>query len=500
VKTSARTAGTLLAAGSLLLATASALPASAATNPALAWGPCPPATPSTNAPITRDPREVCATLRVPLDYADKADHRTIKLTISKIPSTSPHPEELLVEPGGPGEPGLDEPSRWTNTEPTAAALLGTYDLIGVDDRGVGNSTPVDCDLSPADLDFKVSVPYPAPDGDISANVAQARRVAQACEANAGAYLPYLTTSDIARDTDLIRAALGVAKISYYGVSYGTYRGAVFASMFPADTDKIVLDSVVGPSGTLAGIPGKAPATASAFGDFAAWAAQDDADHHLGTTPQAVRASYFRIAAHLDQHPRTNPNGGVLTGTMVRTVMPSLLEVQRTFKSLAALLQFGDGTLGSLPAGSLERTFPDNFESAQYAIMCGDSPASGSTADTAYYSAAVKASKTLYPLTDGAPSNIWPCSFWPRDAVHPPVRIGDAGPHNVMLLQNERDPSAWYGNAVRTRAALGHRATMVSVDAEGHGVDQADPCVASTLKAFLLGGQLSETDTRCPAVP
>jgi pimeloyl-ACP methyl ester carboxylesterase len=500
VKASARTAGTLLAVGSLFVATASALPASAATtSSALVWGPCPKAAPSTNAPITRDPREVCATLTVPLDYANKTDHRTIKLTISKIPSTNPHPKELLVEPGGPGEPGLDEPSRWSAL-PTGAALLGTYDLIGADDRGIGNSTPVDCDLSPADLDFTVAVPYPAPDGDISANVAQARRVAQACETNAGAYLPYLTTSDIARDTDSIRAALGVPKISYYGVSYGTYRGAVFASMFPSDTDKIVLDSVVNPGGTLPGIPGKAPGTASAFGDFATWAAQNDAKYHLGTTPQAVRAAYFRIAADLDRQPRTNPNGGVLTGNMVRIAMPSLLEVQATFVSLAALLDFGDGTRSSLPAGSLERTFPDNFESAQYAIICGDTPASGSTTNTAYYSAAVKVSKALYPLTDGAPSNIWPCSFWPSDAVHPAVHVSDTGPHNVMLLQNERDPSAWYGGALQMRAALGQRATMVSVDAEGHGVNQDNPCVASTLTSFLLDGRLPKTDTRCPAIP
>ncbi|MEV0067061.1 hypothetical protein [Amycolatopsis sp. NPDC050768] len=85
-------------------------------------------------------------------------------------------------------------------------------------------------------------PYPAPGGDIGTNVAYARRVADTCAKNAVAYLPYLDTKSVAQDMDRIRQALGARQLNYYRTSYGTYRGAVYASMFPRNTGKIVLDS------------------------------------------------------------------------------------------------------------------------------------------------------------------------------------------------------------------------------------------------------------------
>ncbi|GAA2447571.1 alpha/beta fold hydrolase [Streptomyces macrosporus] len=72
--------------------------------------------------------------------------------------------------------------------------------------------------------------------------ATARRMAGACAENGGPVLRTISTANEARDIDRVRRALGEARISVWGVSYGAYVGAVHARMFPHRTDRVVLDS------------------------------------------------------------------------------------------------------------------------------------------------------------------------------------------------------------------------------------------------------------------
>ena len=77
---------------------------------------------------------------------------------------------------------------------------------------------------------------------------RAKTYAADCEQKFGWLLPYMTTQDSARDMDSIRAALGQQKISYFGYSYGTYLGQVYATLFPGRVRRMVLDSIVDPAG------------------------------------------------------------------------------------------------------------------------------------------------------------------------------------------------------------------------------------------------------------
>ncbi|WP_432848781.1 alpha/beta fold hydrolase [Amycolatopsis sp. CA-161197] len=482
-----RTATLALAAVSLGALTVA--PAAAATPP-LSWGTCPAPTPDASSnTVQRDPRQQCATLTVPLDYAHPHG-KTITLTISRIPGTKHQP--LAIGPGGPGGSGLDQPSVWSTTA-VGKQLLSQYDLIGFDDRGIGNSTPVLCGLSDADRAATLADPYPAPDGDISANVTYARRVAATCAKNAGAYLPYLNTKNVAQDMDRIRQALGARELNYYGTSYGTYRGAVYASMFPRNTGKIVLDSSTPPGGVTAAIRLKGEAVETAFPPFAEWAADHDSTFHLGTTPDAIEAAYFRITAALDTHPRTFDSGRVLTGNDVRVALPPFLEKPATYPVIATLMALGDGQ--DLPFGTtFTQPIPDNFASDQYAVLCGDAPVSR---DPATYAAAVQQDRQVHPLTNGMPVDIWPCAFWPRDAVHQPQPITANGPRNVLMLQNHADPSTASSGALEMRQALGRRAELTTIDDAGHGVDLTNVCTAGRLTDFLLEDHLPGRDTTCP---
>ena len=185
----------------------------------LHWGGCPA---DAAAPGLR-----CATLKVPLDY-QQPNGRKITIAVSRM--ASPHPAKrrgvLLVNSGGPGGPGLHYPVDFANAATYKLALPQSvrdrYDIIGFDPRGVGHSAPVTCDLTPVQRQSNIP-PYARDAADVVQQAKAAKQVARQCATSKTAsLLPYITTANTARDMDQIRRALHVKKISYAGVSYGTY--------------------------------------------------------------------------------------------------------------------------------------------------------------------------------------------------------------------------------------------------------------------------------------
>ncbi|HKT03882.1 MAG TPA: alpha/beta fold hydrolase [Rugosimonospora sp.] len=473
----------------------------------LTWADCPPA-PSG---LTRDPRERCASLPVPLDYRHP-DGRKINVEVSRIPTAKPGLRRgiLLFNPGGPGGSGIDFPDGLLPLMP--AAVTDRYDLIGFDPRGIGYSTPVTCGI-PATTPVELVLPYPAPDGSIARNVAYARQTAHDCAQLSGDLLPYITTANTARDMDRIRAALGEPKLSYLGYSYGTYLGTVYTTLFPQRSDRILLDSAVDPNLVWYQMWRTwDQAIAIRLPDFTAWAAARDATYHLGATQAAVTRTYYQLTGRFDQNPVTLPNGTVITGNLVRELTRSYLyndvalpTLAQIWQSLAAL-PAPTPTLPPAVAAALRRisgapgaaaTVPaDNQTAALYAVVCDDAawPRSIST-----YARNVAAGRRLFPATAGMPDNIWPCAFWPSHPIEPPVRVTGDGPRNVLILQNLRDPATAWISGFGLRQALGRRAAFVSVDQGGHGVYliTAAPCAADIATTFLTTGALPDHDQLCP---
>ncbi|MEV8637230.1 alpha/beta hydrolase [Streptosporangium sp. NPDC051023] len=475
------------------------------------WGECPPV----ESGVQRDPRQRCATLRVPLDYRAPRG-RSIEIAISRIGTAQPGLRRgiLLSNPGGPGGSGLDLPSQLAAGLPRE--VLDRYDLIGFDPRGVGHSTPVTCGL---DLmrQFTLLLPYPAPDGGIERNLAFARDTSAACAERSGDLLPFITTANTARDMDRIRAALGEPKLSYFGLSYGTYLGAVYISLFPGRGDRIVLDSAVDP-----GLVWRDmwrtwnEAIAVRLPDLLAFAAERDAVYHLGTTPDEVRRTFNRLTAALDRQPLPNPGGPVLDGNALRETTRSGLYYDGYFPLIAefwqevvaaisgstadaAILTRLDrlGSVGGASGGGTGTAeIPaDNRVAALYAVVCDDAAWPRSVA---LHTRQVAADRQAWPVTAGMPSNLWPCAAWPTRPVEPPVTVTGHGPRNVLILQNTRDPSTSLVSARGLRAALGRRAAMITVDQGGHGVAGLGSCADEAMNSFLATGALPGRDRFCPA--
>ncbi|MFE9421494.1 alpha/beta hydrolase [Kitasatospora sp. NPDC006697] len=483
----------LIAAGTVLALSVPAARAADSDTPSLRWGPC--------AGAAADPRQECATLRVPLDYA-RPGGASIALAVSRIRAGRPDERRgvLLTIPGGPGGSGLNRPSDVVGRLPRAVS--DRYDLVGFDPRGVGQSTPVSCEVSHADLATVNMYPWPAPDGSIGGNLAQEKRLADACWRNGGPVLRSLGTANEARDLDSLRRALGERKVSAWGVSYGTYAGAVYATMFPQHTDRIVLDSNDDPDPQRVGrgwLANYAVGAEDRFPDFAAWASAPGSPVRLAQTPEAVRADFLALADRLDREPLPWPgaNPEQLDGNGLRNLMLQALYSDSSFPYLARVVLAAEQRQ-PLPA---PMTVPDQAAQNSLAVsvgtLCGDVAWPRSAAD---YQQAVAADRAAHPLTAGMPVNVMPCAFWPAAPAQPPVRVTDDGPSNVLLVQNLRDPATPYAGALKLRQALGGRARMVSVDSGGHDAYAANgnACGDAVVTGFLVGGHRPAQDVRCPA--
>ncbi|MDT9691767.1 alpha/beta hydrolase [Streptomyces sp. P9(2023)] len=488
--TTYRRAGLVLALSAAVAATLTVAPgATASATPGLSWKACGPAGLS----------QECATLSVPQDYADP-DGPRLSLAVSRIRSERPEARRgtLVVIPGGPGSSGVQRLSQ------KGAALVGelggAYDLVAMDPRGVGGSSTASCGLDPDDRRLVNLRSWPAADGSIDENVARSRRTAEACLSNGGARLRSFTTANQARDLDRFRQALGEEKLSAWGVSYGTYVGAVYAQKYPHRTDRWVLDSSADPDpkrvarGWLADM---AIGAEDRFPDFAAWAAHPDRGAlRLAERAEDVRPSVLDLAARLDREPKGTTTPGVpLTGNMLRQALQNALYADGAFVSFAQLVVAAqDPKATPVLPGALTEPLPETDAALAVGVICNDVKWPGSVRA---HERAVAADRARHPLTAGLPANMTPCSFW-KAPTEQPTRITDRGPSNILMIQSLRDPATPYSSGLKMREALGDRARLVSVGQGGHGMylGNGNECGNAAVTAFLRDGARPAEDVHC----
>ncbi|MFK4066613.1 alpha/beta fold hydrolase [Streptomyces sp. NPDC029674] len=238
--------------------------------PRVKWGQCPDDVVAEAAPTELQ----CATVPVPLDYADPEGEQ-IGLTVSRLAAADPDKRRgvLMLNPGGPGGSGLAL-SALLVAQGLPSGVTDRYDLIGMDTRGIGHSTPAGCGFTTGSPYYSNIPPYAVDDAAVTAQAKVAEQAAEQCADNDDGMLRHLTTANTARDLDRIRAALDEEKTSYLGYSYGTALGAAYASMFPERADRIVLDSNIGDTHLdRDGLRRYALGMEQTLPDFAKWAAR-----------------------------------------------------------------------------------------------------------------------------------------------------------------------------------------------------------------------------------
>jgi pimeloyl-ACP methyl ester carboxylesterase len=446
----------------------------------------------------------CATLSVPVDYA-KPGGRHITLALDMIPATAPKSRQqgiLLVNPGGPGGSGL--PLAAEVAQGLSPGVAAQYDIVGFDPRGVGSSVPaLSCDRS---FFSGVRPNYiPASPAAEQVLIDRAKSYATDCGKKYGWLLPFMTSQDAARDMDAIRAAFGVSKINYYAFSYGTYLGQVYATLFPDRVRRMVLDSVVDPTGVwYADNVDQDFAFQGRMEAFFAWVAKYDGTYHLGRTAAQVQAAWYKARSRLLAHPVNGTIGAdefddtFLQGGYLDELWPGFAQ------ALSSYLNFGQADdLITQYQGYGKQS--ENEFAVYNAVQCSDVnwPRNWSfwTSDTERVYA-----KAPFQAWDNAWFNA-ACAFWPVKGPAKPLQIKGTGLGGILMLQGTLDPATPYAGAQDAHKLL-PSARMVVVQGGGnHGQSMEQPsnsCVQGYLNAYLGTGVLPRApglvNATCPAVP
>ncbi|MFC5657765.1 alpha/beta hydrolase [Streptomyces nogalater] len=441
----------------------------------------------------------CATIKVPLDYS-RPGGKKLDLAISRMKTSTKkqHRGVLLLNPGGPGGSGLDMPLFMAGELPTS--VKNAYDLVGFDPRGVGESSPVGCGLTAKEQNWE----RPYKKATFAKDVAWARTVAEKCYARQGDKLRHISTRDTARDMDVIRAVLGEKKISYLGYSYGTYLGAVYTQLFPQRTDRFVLDSAIDPARVWRGmIQVWAEGAEPAFARWTEWTAKRNSTYRLGTTPKAVRKTFYDLVAQADRKP-IDVDGMRMTGDDIRLTSRAVFFSVRdaaewvvTLKKAAAGTPAGRGlrTPAPVPPSFARATPDDNGDAAFWSVLCADQR--DWPRDPEQYRADAIRDKKKYPLYGDFASSVKPCAFW-KTGGERTTKVDNKV--RALILQNEWDSQTPLTSGQGLRRAMKGAKMVTVAGGVGHGVYGTKSCADKTATTYLTTGRLPSKDITCKATP
>jgi pimeloyl-ACP methyl ester carboxylesterase len=444
-------------------------------------------------------RDQCAKLTVPLDYANPGG-TAIKLAVLKVPAQGHRIGSLVVNPGGPGGSGVSYAA--AGSLQFGAPLSDAYDIVGFDPRGVGQSDPLAC-IDTKQLDTLIAFD---PDPDTKAERNEMDRLihgfGQGCLDKSGDLARHMSTKEVARDMDILRAALGEAKLDYLGASYGTFIGATYADLFPKHVGRFVLDGAIDPS-----LSNERLSLAQAHGFETALRAyvKDCVDQGSCFLGSSVDAGIARIQAFFAQVEKTPlPTGesrqlteglamlGVWMPLYVKEWWPQLsqgLKQAMEDGSGSTLLGLADTYTSRGPSG-----YSDNSMEALYAVNCLDHDDYVPTSQVpSHFAQFEKASPTFGRAFAFALST---CASWPVQSGQHTVALHAAGAPPIVVVGTTRDPAT----PLRWAQALAEEldsGRLITRDGDGHTAFQrGNSCVDDAVERWLIKGVPPEPDLHC----
>ncbi len=441
----------------------------------------------------------CGTLLVPRDHAQPNGAKVRLALTRRQHTTATYRGVLLVNPGGPGGSGLAMPAL---SDYVPGNVGASYDWIGFDPRGVGASSPA---LRCSRRYFTYNRPSYVPKTSRIYRywLAHNRAYSAAC-ANTPTkrtLLPHLTTLDTVRDMELIRQALGADRISFYGYSYGTYLGEVYATRYPSRVGRFILDGVVNPQRVWYSANFDQDRAFDRNMDvFWQYVASHPRSFRLGTRWKVIRAGYYRQLRLLDRKPAA---GGRLGPDELADAMLDAGYYVYNWVDLG--LAYSDlvrkGRGGSLAALYREASMGDDNSFAVYnAVQCSDAawPNFQRTRQRAW---AVHRQSPF--LTWG---NTWynaPCLSWKAPAHRRLPVSGSALTSKILLISETRDAATPYSGALAVRRLFPTASLVAGIGGTTHasslsGVPCVDNAVANYLRTGIVPRRLpgNRSDRRC----
>lgn len=487
----------------LFIFVAAGLPAYAKPAPAhdagsIRWQPC------HNAMFQRwfqdtppQPGLQCGYLDVPLIYGTASNPlpargEVVRLALTRLPATGEKKGSVVMIPGGPGLSGINP---YLPAEPAIAKLRKSYDVIGYDPRGVGQSAPkISCQM--ADDDETPALD----DNDIAGAEKQVRAMISACIKQTGAQVvQHVGTEEAVSDLNAIRYALGEPALNAVAYAYGTKVAALYAERFPKRTRALVLDGVVDISeDEFTRRISQERAYQQSFLRFAAFCAKTTRCP-LPSDPNLAIQAFHALLSKLHAAPFVTQAGYEIYPDDVIAVTRALLLWPQRWPELAQVLeQIASGQAGEQASTLIDESYAPDAEDARNVITCADSATP--EADEQMLRRKRQAINTTATFTHYLPLHEYPlemCDLWPypgKDSPHVP-RLSPALPPLLFVARrydaatpyrSARMMASWFKSPLVTQERDGHTLAL-------HGIDR---CVDDTVVDYLLAPKKPRHDKTC----
>jgi pimeloyl-ACP methyl ester carboxylesterase len=444
----------------------------------ISWSPCPKAT-----------GYLCGTLRVPLDYRDPA-RGSLPLSVIEHP-VARSTGVIVFNPGGPGESGVLILPILASLVPSS--VRSKFTLVSFDERGTGSSDPLLCGPSPQEASSAV-----AGTGEAAQAFAGLSRT---CRSAYRELFPTVDTTTSARDLNSLRVALGVQKINYYGLSYGTVLGSVYRQLYPTHVRSFVLDGAVDANLSLSmNATLEAPALQTAL----LHVLRDCSNVPGCTIGPDAQHFYDQLSSRLAEDPLPPPGrgddqpvtvGDLMTATLLYLSAPAF--TPGYFPALHAAAT-GDGApLRSVAEGLETDLNGKSLVGALWSITCNDAHDHASAAATA---ALARGLARRFPLggAEAVANNLIGCPGW-GTSTGAVVHLASMQNHPPLVIGNTGDPNTPYAAARLLASAVGGR--MVTYEGFGHSWllnGSLNTCMQRVVRNYLFQVLLPQPDTRCAA--
>jgi pimeloyl-ACP methyl ester carboxylesterase len=468
------------------------------------WSPCP-----------EDPTADCAMVETEFDY-NLPGSGTVELSVKRYRATGLSTERigvLVYNPGGPGLSAVDALSGFAYA--VGEDVASKFDLVAVDPRGVGGSMPIKCTPETFHPTMSFSV-MPTNATQLHEQVAVLDPWLRSKCSNSEADLDHMGTIDAARDIDRVRQALGESQINFYGVSYGSLLGIIYATMYPNQVRAMVFDSAINPdsfsvetsSQTLWNRMGAHKAAYNAF-----WAAMERCEQ-LGTEmcfmSDVLRASYLHLINYLERSPLfiegygwydlsafqstavSLMNGfdgqGISDYSILFELIVALAEIASTQEGIdndsfsVERLDLSDRLMIVNSTTCIDAAWPRTIEELQIDAASAESEAPG----FGYYWTSMGSACVGWP--DTSSGNVG--SILAKGKIATPL----------LVLVNEHDPIT-DGVSAQHAADVSTESVVVTVkDSWGHAVIGRSKCADDANTEFLLRLTPPEVTTCAPDAP
>lgn len=444
----------------------------------------------------------CGRLRVPIDYANPDDGE-IELELLRVPAENESERQgsLVVNPGGPGASGVEYArlGSLVVSPPVAEA----YDIVGFDPRGVAGSAPITC-FDDEEMDEWLGAD-PSPDTPAEEEDAEelAEEFAEACEAAAPDLLGHVSTVEVARDVDILRAVLGESELDYLGASYGTFLGTTYAELFPERVGRLVLDGAVAPELTSVELSlGQAGGFEQATRAYVQNCV-DNGDCPLGSSVDEGMEGITEFLDDLDVEPISvdgDANTELTEGWALLGIIVAMYD-ENAWDILTQAMERaldGDGStlqyLANIYADrDAEGNYSGNGNQAIYAVNCLDRPGGDSdVSEPELLAQFEEVAPTFGPYLagDGA------CADWPVEASETLEDYDAEGAAPILVIGTTGDPATPYEWAEDLADTL-DSGVLLSYDGEGHtAYGRSNNCIDDAVDAYLLEGTVPSDGKEC----